>query len=332
MEISKNVQNLLANIGLSPDEDVKAKLCFHENLIISKCADGSTVPIGGISINIQPSPGDKYLVYVNSKFQCDTSTGGSRITAWVSSSLNTIEEKRIEYISGDVNAKQSLYVGSQLDHILVRHGPDQGGGRVKKVYSYAEIGDLVGEGANLVLMRLLALMKHVGEIEVSTMYITGDLCTNIYSCSGPEIAIVNNSEQQVCKIRRKIIEQCGIEHYCHVTLTVGGRLVQQEWHDCAYTIHLNPLLDLAETNANLLPRTWRDDMQLYSQFLDQKVRETKLSECYLNDSPDLEHLLKDYLQHLLVHKPEGDVIEFSAEFFKRYAKYVRKSDLDTPEE
>lgn len=40
--------------------------------------------------------------------------------------------------------------------------------------------NLIGEGANFVLLRLLALQQYLGKFEMSTFYINGDLCRNIY--------------------------------------------------------------------------------------------------------------------------------------------------------
>lgn len=119
MDNSKKLQNLLGNIGLYigtihvyivfqvnlsnltfivADDELKKKLCFQENLIVSKFVNGCNFPnpVGGLSVSIQPAQDDKYLVCVNSKFKLESSTGGSTITAWVSPNLNTIEEKRTE--------------------------------------------------------------------------------------------------------------------------------------------------------------------------------------------------------------------------------------------
>lgn len=50
----------------------------------------------------------------------------------------------------------------------------------RKYYSLVKTKDFVGEGANFVLMRYLALIKYTGTFELSTTYINGDMCRNIY--------------------------------------------------------------------------------------------------------------------------------------------------------
>lgn len=50
----------------------------------------------------------------------------------------------------------------------------------RKYYSLVKTRDFVGEGANFVLMRYLALSKFTGTFELSTTYINGDMCKNIY--------------------------------------------------------------------------------------------------------------------------------------------------------
>lgn len=47
---------------------------------------------------------------------------------------------------------------------------------------------------------------------------------SLQDCTGPESGIVNDQKLDLCKIHRKIIEECGIEHGCITVLTLNGKI------------------------------------------------------------------------------------------------------------
>lgn len=59
-------------------------------------------------------------------------------------------------------------------------------------------------------------------------------------------------------------------------------------------------------------------MQLYSKFLDRKEELKADHAVYMKDHPEVKALLADFLQFLLLRKPD-DVIEFASEFFASHS-------------
>lgn len=55
---------------------------------------------------------------------------------------------------------------------------------LRKYYPFFITKNLMLEGASFLLMRYLAVTKFVGTIELSTMYINGEMCRNIYVSFG----------------------------------------------------------------------------------------------------------------------------------------------------
>lgn len=78
-----------------------------------------------------------------------------------------------------INEKH-LYVGLQRNKYYVHHRYERNDVDDRKYYSLTKTRDMVCEGANFVLMRYLALTKYSGTFELSTMYINGSMCRNIY--------------------------------------------------------------------------------------------------------------------------------------------------------
>lgn len=81
---------------------------------------------------------------------------------------------------------------------------------------------------------------------------------------------------KICKIKRIIIEECGNTHNCVTILTIGGRIVKQDWENIDYVLYINPLLEITDKKPHAyekipLIKRWEDDMQIFSQYLDTKV-------------------------------------------------------------
>lgn len=81
--------------------------------------------------------------------------------------------------SGKVHEK-SLYVALENNKYFIKHADNKEGIGIKKHYSLKRTCMLIGEGASFLLMRLLAINRFIGTFELSTLYINGDLCRNIY--------------------------------------------------------------------------------------------------------------------------------------------------------
>ncbi|XP_031331731.1 uncharacterized protein LOC116162270 [Photinus pyralis] len=123
----------------------------------------------------------KFLVHLSSEFDVDGHQAGSRITAWVDRNFHTLEEKRQEFIiiDGEVNEKM-LYVGIQPRRYYVKHAHTTTQLEDKKYYKMEDVSKMVCEGSNFLLMRYLAITRYVGQFELTTLYINGDICRNLY--------------------------------------------------------------------------------------------------------------------------------------------------------
>lgn len=260
----------------------------------------------------------KFLVHLSSQFSVGNSNAGSRLTSWVDASLHTLEERRCEYI-GDPFVEKSLYVGLQKDKYYVHHQTN--GYDEKKYYSLRKTRDLLCEGASFILMRYLALTKYTGIFELSTIYINGDICRNIYECVGSTTGIINDKEVEICKIYRYVVEECGIEHHCVTVLTVNGYIISQEWEGCNYILNRNPVLFLGESHLpyekRILTKTWLEDIELLSKYLDYKTEAELKMKTYLYDHPEVNELFSDYVNNILLLKPEH-VLPFTMDYFQSF--------------
>lgn len=76
--------------------------------------------------------------------------------------------------------EKKLYCGIQPRRYYIKHTSKPENILDKKYYSMGKAKYLISEGANFILMRYLAITRYMGNFELSTMYINGDMCRNIY--------------------------------------------------------------------------------------------------------------------------------------------------------
>lgn len=132
----------------------------------------------------------------------------------------------------------------------------------------------------------------------------------------------------LCRIKRLIIEECGIVHECMTLLTSNGNIIKQEWNQCLYILQMNPLQDpenviTCSCDTRFPNPQWREDIELLSEYLDRHKLCVHKIKHYFNQEPYLEDLLSDYMR-VLMHRKPANVLEFTTDFFERYASISKK--------
>lgn len=88
----------------------------------------------------------------------------------------------------------------------------------------------------------------------------------------------NNSCQEIYTIKRKIQEEFNPVQNTITYMTKKGRILKHDWLEVSYMLKLNPLIDLNKMENGEMPEkvplrgSWVEDLELLSQFLDQKVK------------------------------------------------------------
>lgn len=119
-----------------------------------------------------------------------------------------------------------------------------------------------------------------------------------------------------------------------------GYIISQEWEGCNYILNRNPVLFLGkgplQYERKILSKTWIDDIELLSRYLDYKVRniyfieklslvfiyfyklqtvaEMKMKK-YIFDHQEVKELLADYVNSIVLLKPEN-VLSFTMDYFQ----------------
>ncbi|CAG2067396.1 unnamed protein product, partial [Timema podura] len=102
------------------------------------------------------------------------------LTSIVDYSLNTWDEKRVEKrISVNNRKESSLYFGRSCDmvHFVARQNQE----RESTSISLENMEKLVGEGANLILLRQMAVSEFDGDFSTSVILTDGRLLSCVYT-------------------------------------------------------------------------------------------------------------------------------------------------------
>ncbi|KAJ0175479.1 hypothetical protein K1T71_008638 [Dendrolimus kikuchii] len=280
--------------------------------------------VGGISISVETlgEDKDKFLVQIVSHSSKEGAKSGSKLVSILDCNLHTMEENRTEHITKkDVIKERKSYMAICASGYYNKVTRTCGERHLMKrfYHSFDVARNFVLEGANVVLMRYLGLRRYRGNIKTGTVLIDGTICESIYVCLGVSQAIVNNKPLFVVKIERHIIEPSGFIHQTLTVLTLRGYMVSHEWADNCYILHLNPLLNIVPEKDEIEPHPplrekWREDLQLFSDYLDFKSVRSSEGGQYVTESRALTATIRDYLQAILLLKPQ-DTLHFTRHYF-----------------
>ncbi|XP_049868177.1 uncharacterized protein LOC126368313 [Pectinophora gossypiella] len=280
--------------------------------------------VGGITISVESlgEERDKFLVQVVSHSSKEGAKTGSKLVSIIDLNLHTLEENRIEHITKkDITKERKNYMAiceSGYYNKVTRICGDRH--IVKRLYhTFEKAHDFLLEGANVVLLRYFAITRYKGTVKTYTVLMNGTICESVYVCTGVSQAVVNGKQLFVVKVERHIIEPNGYVHQTLTVLTLRGYMVNHEWADNNYVMHINPLLNIVperdeiEQHSPLRDR-WREDLQLLSDYLDFKSTRSSEGARYVAENGMLTATVRDYLQAILLLKPK-DVLHFTRHYF-----------------
>ncbi|KAK1129416.1 hypothetical protein K0M31_019145 [Melipona bicolor] len=288
----------------------------------------NTKPIGGYCVVVE-SIGPKaweFLVHVQSSMSIEGHFGGSKLISSATSKLHCLEEKRTEFMYDDGLHEKTIFMGIEDDryHIkLTRICPCNKSTETKDLH-FSTNSNLISEGANILLMRYLALINYEGTLYFENISIDGDVAKSNYICIPAERMELDGHFLDVYTIERKMCKEDRTFHTIRTYLTPKGRILRHNWLDVPYILKINPLDDpniLSKTIRPEIPLKdrWREDIEMFSKYLDVKFAKIAELTEYLADHPEIKQLIADYVQTLLVVKPEN-VIDFTIQHFKAFAK------------
>ncbi|KAM8934047.1 ciliogenesis-associated TTC17-interacting protein [Pelodytes ibericus] len=314
----------MASVGL---EDLL--LCvFNESL---QTVSASGEELGLFTVAVQPAHYPQqgleeekcFLVHASTQGIIDDVPCGTSIVAYISQKLETLEQHHHEYmkIKGH-SVDKKTHMRRQGSEIIINTVITEGEKVRREITSHplSSLQGFVSEASNLLIMRIMAKRKIVPDMVFVTFDAETNLCASSYCELGSRVQMIGRDAAEVYGIERIIrSEDIPITWQCY--FLTDGHLASrvQIGSPVLVQLALMPVLIEAEQPDpkpvfEKKPLIWEEDMQLYSNFLDRKEEFIADYETYLRRHPEVQLLLADFMQFLLMRKPD-DIITFAAEFF-----------------
>ncbi|XP_051268519.1 ciliogenesis-associated TTC17-interacting protein [Dicentrarchus labrax] len=264
------------------------------------------------------------LLHAQSQGAIDDSPCGTTVTAYLTTELEVLEEDYHEYVKLEGHSLDKRCHMVQRDGQMVIDRVTIAGEDVTKEsvsHPMSVLRGLVTEGSNLLLMRLIALKKEVPE---HMTFISLDQGLNIIHTTFSELGL------KQLEIGAETVEVFGVERTVHSVedsptswqcyFLADGHLATRMQVGSPVTMRLLQLPSHLEKGFEKIPLVWEEDMQMRSQFLDRKEELKGDHASYLRQHPEIRALISDFLQFLLLRKPD-DIFPFAREYFLPFASH-----------
>ncbi|XP_056247674.1 ciliogenesis-associated TTC17-interacting protein [Seriola aureovittata] len=258
------------------------------------------------------------LLHAQSQGAIDGSPCGTTVTAYLTTDLEVLEEDYHEYVKLEGHSLDKRCYMVQHDGQMVIDKVTTVGEEVTKEtasYPTSVLRGLVTEGSILLLMRLIALRKKTPE---HMTFISFDQGLHIMHTTFSELGL------KQLEVGGETVEVFGMERIAHSVedspttwqcyFLDDGHLASRVQVGSPVTMRLLQLPSQLEKGFEKMPLVWEEDMQMHSKFLDRKEELKADHDSYLRQHPEIRALISDFLQFLLLRKPD-DVFQFAREYF-----------------
>ncbi|XP_069083199.1 ciliogenesis-associated TTC17-interacting protein isoform X2 [Pleurodeles waltl] len=335
---SKEAIEFLSSIA--PEE---LQLCVFSDSLVTISDSGQEV--GEFTVSVQRAfyeeDGNEevecFLVHATSQGSIDDIPCGTSILAYVSKELETLEQHSHEYlrIKGK-NLDKKTHLVKRGDTLVLDKVITEGQDVRKQALSFAweSMKGFVSEASNLLIMRILAKRRVIPE---NLLFLAFDMESNLSTCTFTELGIqkqtIGKETVEIYGIERSIWSEEDLPFTWQCFFLSDGHLSSRVQVGSPVTMKLQTMPILVEKDEpdpkpvfgkQILE--WEEDVQLYSRFLDRKEELRADHATYIRRHPDVRIILADFLQFLLLRKPD-DIVAFAAEFFAPFA--AQRSPTDT---
>ncbi|RDD40202.1 Ciliogenesis-associated TTC17-interacting protein [Trichoplax sp. H2] len=279
-----------------------------------------------VSVELTTRRGEEcYLVHVSSKGAVDGIQMGTTITGYVSLSMETLEQQTVEYIKiPNKPIDRRAFLTLHGDEYILRKFVAIGDAIERKTYIIPHdlMKGFISEAASILIQRQFVQNDELEDI-IGLQFITLNadcrLCHLTYMKLHEKEDTINSNTVQLKGITKTLTVENERPISWNVYFFPDGHMFSREQVGSTIVIKVNiqPTPVLLPKERKLLEYKWQDDMQFYSQYLDRKEELEAQRMTYLGRHPEIKAILADFLQFLLLKKPD-DPCAFASEFFSTY--------------
>ncbi|UJR35310.1 hypothetical protein I4U23_028072 [Adineta vaga] len=268
---------------------------------------------------------DCIQVVANSQATIDNVLCGTTVRAVVTKELVTVQQEHTEYVKLPNPITRIVdFISESADYVITINN-EEGKNKTTetKRISKEQAHGLILEGANLILQRLMIQRNMPEKVTLLSLDSSSEICRNVYTSLGPQQMNINGKDIEAWGIQRQILETkpnvlpVAWQSY----FNIDGRLISR--YQVGSPIKMKTqILPTTDEFDEYLPKPqisrkqliWEEDLELRSKFIDRREELIDDYKSYIYHHPDITALVSDFLQSVLIMKPEN-VIEYATEFF-----------------
>ncbi|XP_008332501.1 ciliogenesis-associated TTC17-interacting protein isoform X2 [Cynoglossus semilaevis] len=308
--------------SIEPAELLK---CVFRDSLVSVSESGRE--LGGFHVTVEFARKFQQscvLLHAESQGTIDDNPCGTTVTTYLTTDLEVLQEDYYEYVHLKGQKMEKSCRTVQRDGQMVFDTVTTVGMNVKKeTFSYplSDLRGLVTEGSILLLMRLFVTRKKVPDHMVFISFNQGlRMVHSTFSELGLKQLDVGGNAAEVFGIRKTshLSENSSSSWHCY--FLEDGHLASRVHVGSPVTMKLLQLPSQQEKDFQKVPLHWEKDMLMRSEFLDRKDNIKTSHASYLRQHPEIRSLVSDFLQFLLLRKPD-DVFQFARKYFLQFVCY-----------
>ncbi|XP_056122885.1 ciliogenesis-associated TTC17-interacting protein [Rhinichthys klamathensis goyatoka] len=325
LKASVNAVEFIHGIGSRDLDD-----CLFADSLVTVSDSGRE--LGDFSVRVTKASYNEelcYLLHANSHGTIDDIPCGTSIEAYISRKLDILEENHHEYVKLEKQTvDRKVHIVRQDDQLVVNRIISEKEGVKTQTHTFplSSLKGFVSEASNFLILRILARQKTVPEYMTFLSFDADTvLSKSVYRALGWKKQMIGEELVEIFGIERTVSSAKDSSATWHCFFIPDGHLasrVQLGSPAIMKLLHLPFLLDGEEKDQipvfEKKPLIWEEDMELYSKFLDRKEELKADYSSYIRQHPELKALMADFLQFLLLRKPQ-DVFSFARDFFAPFA-------------
>ncbi|XP_077055428.1 ciliogenesis-associated TTC17-interacting protein [Siphateles boraxobius] len=325
LKASVNAVEFIHGIGSRDLDD-----CLFADSLVTVSDSGREM--GDFSVSVTKASYNEelcYLVHANSHGAIDDIPCGTSIKAYISRKLEILEENHHEYVKLEKQTvDRKVHIVRQDDQLVVNRIISEKEEVKTQTHTFplSSLKGFVSEASNFLILRILARQKTVPEYMTFLSFDADTvLSKSVYRALGWKKQMIGEELVDIFGIERTVSSANDSSATWHCYFMPDGHLasrVQLGSPAIMKLLHLPLLLDGVEKDHipvfEKKPLIWEEDIELYSKFLDRKEELKADYSSYIRQHPELKPLMADFLQFLLLRKPQ-DVFSFARDFFAPFA-------------
>ncbi|KAF6718383.1 Ciliogenesis-associated TTC17-interacting protein [Oryzias melastigma] len=254
------------------------------------------------------------LLHAQSHGTIDGAPCGTTVTTYISCELEVLEENYHEYIKLEGHSVDNRCHLVQQDGKMFINEVTTVEEEVKKEsasYPISSLNGLITEGSSLLLMRLITLRRRVPE---NMAFVTLDKQLNIIHTTFSDLGVkqmeVGGEVKEVFGVQRMVHSGKSSPDTWENYFLTNGHLVIRHQVGSPFTMRLLQLQSRTEGPGKVS----LVQVENTADFLERRKELKEEYALYLRQHPEIRALISDFMQLLLLRKPEN-VYQFAKEYF-----------------